>query len=154
MSLLLSHFYLFHNEAWNMHNESCLNNIFTLMLYYVYEYALSSNTSSSLSPFSCTQLTGAFGKVWICEKMKSRKRKGKKGNSVTICCDSCRYTRVAGLENAVHHFVVFKRNLPASGPALPSCSHLSAQVPPLMSLLRSFKCCSLLRGFHDSSKHL
>lgn len=61
-----------------MHNESCLNNIFTLMLYYVYEYALSSNTLSSLSLSSCAQLTGAFGKVQICEKIKSRKRKGKK----------------------------------------------------------------------------
>lgn len=65
MSLLLSHFYLFHNEAWNMHNESCLNNIFTLMLYYVYEYVLSSNTSRSLSPSSCAQLAGACGKAQI-----------------------------------------------------------------------------------------
>lgn len=60
-----------------------------------------------------------------------------------ICCDSCRYTRMEGLENAVHHFVVFKRNLPLSGPAFPSCSYLSAHVPPRMSFLRSFKCCSL-----------
>lgn len=81
MSLLLSHFYLFHNEAWNMHNESCLNNIFTLMLYYVYEYVLSSNTSRSLSPSSCAQLAGAFGKAQIwgggreSKKKKTKKRK-------------------------------------------------------------------------------
>lgn len=48
-----------------MHNESCLNNIFTLMLYYVYEYVLSSNTSRSLSPSSCAQLAGACGKAQI-----------------------------------------------------------------------------------------
>lgn len=48
-----------------MHNESCLNNIFTLMLYYVYEYVLSSNTSRSLSPSSCAQLAGACGKARI-----------------------------------------------------------------------------------------
>lgn len=46
-----------------MHNESCLNNIFTLMLYYVYEYVLSSNTSGSLFPSPRAWLAGAFGKA-------------------------------------------------------------------------------------------
>lgn len=74
MSLLLSHFYLFHNEAWNMHNESCLNNIFTLMLYYVYEYVLSSNTSRLLSPSSCAQLARASGKERIWKINKEQKK--------------------------------------------------------------------------------
>lgn len=64
-----------------MHNESCLNNIFTLMLYYVYEYVLSSNTSRSLSPSSCAQLAGACGKAQIWGGAeKSRRRKRKKEN--------------------------------------------------------------------------
>lgn len=46
MSLLLSHFHLSHNESWNTRNESCLNNIFTLMLYYVFEYNLNCNIST------------------------------------------------------------------------------------------------------------
>lgn len=51
MSLLLSHFYLSCNEPWNKHNESCLNNIFTLTLYYVFEYVLRSKkfTTSDVS---------------------------------------------------------------------------------------------------------
>lgn len=66
-----------------MHNESCLNNIFTLMLYYVYEYVLSSNTSRSLSPSSCAQLAGARGKgMNLGEKKKTKRKKGKLGKDL------------------------------------------------------------------------
>lgn len=57
-----------------MHNESCLNNIFTLMLYYVYEYVLSSNTSRLLSPSSCAQLARASGKERIWKINKEQKK--------------------------------------------------------------------------------
>lgn len=52
-----------------------------------------------------------------------------------ICCDSCHYTSVEGVQNAIHLCTVFRRHLPVSHPVFPARSHLSAHAPLLLTTI-------------------